>query len=91
MTDTFRESVECPFCGRPNDAVTRVAGEGRPEPGSVILCAYCVQPGFLTDAGQIRRPTDDELVSLAADEGYVRAVRALVSMGGFGAFGGGPS
>lgn len=84
MTDTFRAAVACPFCGKPNDAVTRTSGEGRPVAGSVIVCAYCIQPGLLNEDGSISRPSDDELVSLAADEGYVRTVQALLAMGGFG-------
>lgn len=88
MTDfptTRTEGLQCPFCEAPNDAVTQTAGDmtGVPDDGSVLLCAYCLQPGIL-DSSVIRRPTDQELVELASDQGYLDSVRALTSMGGFG-------
>lgn len=65
----------CPFCRRPNDCT---AGDGRPQPGDVLICYGCGGVHLLGDDGQPRRPTRAELDEISSNP-IVRELLIMLS------------
>lgn len=79
MARTFDIDVTCPYCGRPNQAHTRAAGEGQPDTGAVGICYSCGEPAIF-EVGVfgtiLRKPTPEEAAELRADENIQQLIAA---------------
>jgi hypothetical protein len=70
----------CPWCDKDMDAVSAVAGKGRPAKGAVSLCVYCGEWCVFTRGLDLRKPTPDEFLEIGLDERCRRARAIWVRM-----------
>lgn len=67
----------CVECGKTLDGLTQVRSVEKPKADGVTMCWYCGTTMMLTPDGDLRRPTNEELVELQQDFGYLRAKATL--------------
>jgi hypothetical protein len=72
-------SMECPHCGKVNDAVTCVTEPGAtPDEGDISLCATCAESGVFTGNGyEVRLPTAEETAKISVDGRVITAQATL--------------
>lgn len=68
----------CLNCGKVLDAGRATDGEGgKPHPGAISICVYCHHVAAFGDDLQLRELNDEEIVDLAGDDGFKRAMKAF--------------
>jgi hypothetical protein len=80
MTTRFDGSFACLDCGKGYTTGTLAAGAARikPQPGDPAICFECGHlMVFVDDTGQLRAPTDAEIIDFAGDEAILEAQKLL--------------
>jgi hypothetical protein len=72
----------CPYCCRVMDAATGISPEGvdmMPDPGDFSLCSYCGEFLIYDKDLLLRKPTDDELITVGSHPDAQMVRQAWVS------------
>ena len=77
--ETEMPSSQCCECGHSMD---RVSGPISPVPGDLTLCIRCGSLNALGVDMRLRAPTQDEMLTVAADPDFQRARRAILTITG---------
>jgi len=59
-------ATACPYCGYKIDSASR-PGRSQPIPGDVMMCLNCAKMSIMGDAGELRRPTREEVEEIKQD------------------------
>ena len=62
----------CPYCF---EVCTAVTGNGKPSPGDVAVCGYCLQVSLFDENLSRRKPTPEEAANLARYQPMIEAMR----------------
>lgn len=74
MTRRTEFDAACPHCGQVNEV--HAGADDAPQPGDVSICWTCGTPGVYTHDLAIRKPTQEELIEIAAHPDFQKAVIA---------------